>query len=519
MDALGSPNKIMHPWKAVLSGVFFFLLCPLFTGPIASASARSVSAYHIDYTPQVKEIYFLILDLKMHDAERQLQSLKKNDPFNQAILHLENLKEFLTIFINENAQAYAQGRKAYAQRIRKLNAHKVNGPFQDYINGQIHLQWGILHLKFGNFYNAFIAIKKAYHLFYKNHRAYPDFLPTYSSLGILHALIGTIPAEYQWGLQLLTGMEGDLSRGQEEIEHVLRKADPQEFLFYRETLAMYVLLQLHLKNNPEKAWQIVNRMDVNPREEPLTCFALANLAMRTGRNDLAIQYLENRPRGTEYMEFPYMEFMLGTAYLRKLDKRAITHLKAFVRKYPGHNYVKEAYQKIAWYAFIFGNKVDYHKALDNVLSHGTTLVEADKSAEQEAKLRETPNKILLKAQLLFDGGYYKNAYTLLLQHSNTLYQSDIYSYEYIYRLGRILDEMREYEEAIGYYKQAYQVGIDRPEYYACNAALHIGKIKEQHNRLSEARKWYKRCLALSPDNYSSGIHQQAEAGLERIAED
>lgn len=503
------------PREILFSGVFLFVFTLL---SIQVSATDTQDHYFIRYTDAIKTTYFNIVDLKMDLASRQLEKFKKNNPHNLAILHLENLKDFLVIFINEDMQKFQQSIPEYHHRINVLNKHGIDDPYLNYIKGEIHLQWGLIYLKFGKWYDAFISIKKAYNTLEKNQKKYPDFLPNYKSLGILHAVIGTIPSEYQWGLQLLTGMEGDLQQGQKEIERVLKNSNPETFLFYRETLAMYVLLQLNLKNNPEKAWELIQNSDVNLATEPLSCFAFANIAMRTGRNELAIKYLKKYPREPEYMNFSYMDFMLGIAYLRKLDKKAILYLQRFIEEYPGHNYVKEAYQKIAWYNLIFKGATAYHKALDQVLSNGTMLVEADKSAESEATHRNVPNTTLLKAQLLFDGGYYKAAYQLLLEHSNELYLSEKYSYEYTYRLARTVHKMGELKEAIAYYEQLYNAGKNRPEYYACNAALQLGLIAENQFRFNTAKKWFQRCLQLSPDNYAPGIHQQAEAGLERLEE-
>lgn len=511
-------KNMIKPRKYTFSGVSYFLspliatifLTLVFTPPKLLAQPT------ISYNNEIEETYFLILDLKMKQAEKNLVKIKENDPHNLAILHLESLKDFLEIFINEEENKFSSVRSAYEARVKLLKKTTVKSPYKNYITAESHLHWGLLNLKFGNFYRAFVSIKKAYHLYESNVKEYPDFLPNYKSLGILHSAISIVPPEYMWGLKLLTGMEGDLDQGQKEIEHVLENTDPDSFIFYRETLAMYIMLQLYINNNPDKAWKLIKDLNVDPTTEPLTCFAFANLAMRTSHNDTAIEYLENRPTDAEYMPFPYLDFMLGEAYLRKLDNRADIHLKKFLQTYPGHNYIKEAYQKLAWHGIIFGTEKEYNDALDMALKKGTTLIDADKNAEKEARNRKVPQIALLKAQLLFDGGYYSQAYSLLLNNSDALYTSEEYTYEYIYRMARVLHKMKKQEEAQAYYLMTFERGVNRAEYYACNAALQLGIMAEESGKTENARKWYGKCLELNPAEYATGLHRDAKAGLERL---
>ena len=79
---------------------------------------------------------------------------------------------------------------------------------------------------------------------------------------------------------------------------------------------------LHLNNQPESAWAVVNNAKLKPRENMLAAFALANVAMRTGRNDKAIEILQNRPTGTAYLTFHYMDYMMGLSKMYRGDADA-----------------------------------------------------------------------------------------------------------------------------------------------------------------------------------------------------
>ena len=65
-----------------------------------------------------------------------------------------------------------------------------------------------------------MEIKRAFHLLERNQRLFPDFMPNKKNLGLMHALIGTVPDAYRWGVQIL-GMHGTIDQGKAEIEEVL----------------------------------------------------------------------------------------------------------------------------------------------------------------------------------------------------------------------------------------------------------------------------------------------------------
>ena len=81
-----------------------------------------------------------------------------------------------------------------------------DSPFYLYTQADIHLQWAITRVKFEDYFQAVMEIKRAFNLLTKNQELFPDFMPNQKNLGLLHALIGTVPDQYRWGLKLRDGM-------------------------------------------------------------------------------------------------------------------------------------------------------------------------------------------------------------------------------------------------------------------------------------------------------------------------
>jgi len=238
--------------------------------------------------------------------------------------------------------------------------------------------------------------------------------------------------------------------------------------------------------------------------------------MRTGRNDDAINILQFRPQGRTLYPFHFLDYMLGLAKLYRLDKDANVYIQKYLDKFDGINYIKEAHQKLAWFYLLQNKESDYHSHMKLCLSKGKAIIEGDKTAVKEAKEGQKPNQLLLKARLLFDGGYYQRAYDLLsLESINTfIYKKS--KLEFSYRLGRITHQLGKIDQAIRYYQKTVDQGRKESYFYACNSALQIAILSEERNNIIKAKEYYNLCLKIKPDEYRNGLHAKAKAGLNRL---
>ncbi len=473
---------------------------------------------YFEYSYSATRAYHLIFSLKFQEAREELVRLKISEPDNLIVHSLNNYLDCLGIFIGEQTEAYE---KLKHLKQRRLNQIKDQGdpqsPYYLYTQADIHLQWAITRVKFEDYFAAVMEIKRAFSLLSKNEKRFPDFMPNKKNLGLLHALIGTVPDQYRWGPRLL-GMSGTIAQGKAEIEEVLSYADQHEFVFKDEAYVMYAYLLLHLENEEEKAWDLISKAKIDPTIHPLGCFIKANVAMKTGRNDLAIEILRNKPKGPDYFPFPYLEFMEGVARLQKLDPSADLPLKRFLKETRGLHYIKEAYQKLAWHELIHGRPHRYEKYMEACAKLGSAVVEEDKTAQYEARIKHVPDQSLLTARVLFDGGYYQQAISYLEAVDPAMLTDKKFKLEYYYRLGRLNHASKNYQEAVTYYRRTIALGEFDGFYFACNSSLMLGHIFEIQGEYEQAKAAYQRTLQIKPDQYQSSLHQKAKAGLNRIAE-
>jgi len=466
----------------------------------------------LELTPNLEKAYTAGFDLKFEKAQGYINVERRENPDNQLVHLFENYIDFLTVYMNEDEVEFKELAARKNVRIQHIKSAGKDSPWYLYAQAEMNLQWALARVKFKQYIKAFREVSRAYDQLDDNVKKYPDFVANKKSLGILKAMLGSIPKSYQLGAKLLGGMKGDIVEGRKEIEEVLAYSAQQPFLFEAETQIMYAFLLLHLNNEHEQAWQAIQTNRLKPEKSPLACFAVASVAMYSGHNDRAIDILQKCPNEPGTKKFYHLEFMLGWCKLRRMDADADFHLLNYVNYYKGRNFIKEAYQKLAWHELLHGRTQGYDQFMELCIKRGYEMVDEDKNAMRQAQLGIRPNADLLKARLLFDGNYLDKALDAIPQ--------EVYGVkdrlEKTYRMGRIHQAAKRFDEALTNYTKTINVGADLPFYYACNAALQSGIIYEGQKDYVKARQYYKRCMQMKPAEYGTSLHQKAKAGINRI---
>lgn len=475
----------------------------------------SQAQHYFDYNENIREAYEKIISLKFDEAKVLLNQMAQDEPHNLARLHIENYIDFFTIFINEDESEYKRLRKKQKARIKAIDNADVKSPYTLFSIAEINLQWAIARSKFGEQLPILRDIYGAYRALRDNQNRYPNFQENKKSLSVIHAVNETLPIPRF--LKRLFSLEGSIEKGEREIKEMLAYAEETKSMFYPEALASYAVITLYQRNDKDKAFEIIQNSKLDPKSSPLVGFLFAKIAQRAGYNDAAISYLESCPSGPEYKSFEYIDYLKGLSYIRKLDVRAKPHLEAFVQNFKGRLYIKEAYQKLAWSELVIhDNFLGYLEYITKVKQVGTEIVDDDQQAQKEAESGISPNPEILKARLLYDGGYYQKSYDTLIKKTDIADYSNLLNLEYYYRLGRVTQALHKYPDAIQYFSRTIERGIKSKEYYACNAALQMGVIYEEQEDIKNAKKYFNLCLDMDPDKYKTSLHQKAKAGLDRI---
>lgn len=471
---------------------------------------------YFNWSAKARQAYDKVIQLRFTEAQSLLDQLQRDEPSNLIRLHIENYIDFFRVFINEDFSEFKRLEKNKDLRLQQLKNSPSSSPWKLYLQADIRLQWALARLKFEEYSTSFLEVNKAFKLLEENSRLFPGFMPNKKDLGILHAMVGTIPDGYKWAVGWASSMDGSIAQGRGELEEVIEYARENDFIFEEETSVLYAYLLLHLDNKDQEAWRAIRNSGLNPETNPLACFLLANVALRTNRNDEAIDLLLHRPGGRAFHPFPYLDFMLGVAKLQRLDADAGVYFQKFLDQFKGRNFIKEAYLKLGWHRLVHGDLQGYRANMENVKRFGYSVVESDKSALNEAANGQAPNAGLLKARLLFDGGYFDRALQTMQSIPEKSLATPRDKLEYPYRLGRINHALGKYEQALKFYSKTVELGSAEPWYFACRAALETGRIYEAQGKQEDARAAFRKCLGIKPEEHRAGIHQAAKAGIGRL---
>ena len=495
--------------KLLLKSIFI-VYCTLIS---ISGVAQKSSSYFVEYSPECFEAYTMLSDLKLDSASLLIDIAKKEDPFNLAVVHLENYLDFFELFIGEDFEAFERLSKNKHKRIKLLRKKLPDSnPYKKFLLAEIHLQWALIRSKFDQYFGASREIYTAYNLLVDNKHQFPDFIYNNKSLSLMHALIETITIPGV--VKSIFGIEGSIEQGRSEIEELIEYAKHEAFIFSREVDAIYGFILFFQCNEQDASKEYILHSSLVPAESLTATFVYTKLLQRSGSNDEALEILNSRPKGSGYSEFHYLYFLEGLSHLRNMDASALEDLEFFVQNFNGRHYLKEAYQKIAWAHLIFNNDTTaYFQNMQTLLDAGHAVIDDDKQAEKEAKAEVIPEVNILKARLLFDGGYYDRAASILNEASYL--SKGPYSLEYYYRLARIYQASQSYAKAEHYFLQVIEEGKLSNEYFACASALQLGLIYENLNDINTAIDYYKLCLKLSPDSYKRSLHQKAKSGIQR----
>jgi hypothetical protein len=479
------------------------------------AYLKSTAQINYTWNDRTQSIYESITSLRIPEARKWIAADKKNNPTNLSYPLLESYADFYQLFLNENAQEYNQLYPNFKRRIELLETGPQNSPYYLYSLGLAHLHKSLVAIRFDKNWEAALDFRKAYLNFKENKRKYPKFTPNDVYLGILTTVIGTIPKGYQWMANVL-GLSGRISDGNSMVLKYLNSRDELSERARNEALLVYPYLIMNFEGNKEKTFDFITKNNYDFKNNQMHAYMATNLYLNHQQSAKALAIVNELNDSDAYLKLPFWQLEIGYANLNelKLDKaqKAFTE---FIATFKGNFYIKDAYERLSWIAYLQGDMRKANAYRASVLKYGNQITDADKQAYQNAKSGQWPNPILLKARLLSDGGYQSQALNTLAGKTSIDFPSESEKTEFAYRLGRIYDLMGQDDQAIKFYSSAIEKGADLTDYFAARAALQIGLIYEQKNIFTKAIQYFNTCIEMKNHAFKNSLDQKAKSGIQR----
>jgi tetratricopeptide (TPR) repeat protein len=477
---------------------YLILLLPM--NIIAQAPAFKLSDH-------VVSAYIEITQFNKDEVRFHLQQEHLKNPVNPFSDYLQNTYDFYEFVVNDNLTFYRQILSKRKDRLEHLESADQASPFFHFTLAEFHLQWSIMRLKAGEEVLAAKDLRKAFQHWESNQKKHPEFYLNLKPSAILHALGASIPSSYKW-LSDLAGISGNGKQAQQEIlqlENEIQKQETYTYLLPEIRFIRFFIESNLLGETPPSVAETANNC-LSKLTQALAFFKQKN--MKTA----ALKFQECERLSGENCP-PIVYFFLGECYLNEsFDDKG--YFDNYLQVFTGKAFLKSAWRKKGWMAFLRNDTLQYRSCMKQVLSFGNTLTDDDRQAQLEANSNRLPNTALLKARLLHDGGQFDQSNQTI--STNNLRLRDSYdAAEFWYRLGRNCQGLKQDDQALTYLKKSIEIGKKLKEYFAASAAFQCGLIYEQRQD-RQAELYYKMVLSFPDHPYKKSLDAKAGASLKRL---
>lgn len=468
-----------------------------------------ISSINFIFANHERETYRHIIALRLDEAKLLLA--KNPHKSHDQILNQQyfNTIQFLAEGKISNYEALSEDLEKVADEIEN-NADPKNAA-DAYILAEIKLLDAFTALSVGEKFSAVMKMRQAYALLIENVANYPNFIPHYKSLGLLKALLGAVPTQYQWILGMI-GLEGNVKLGLKYLDKVIISNQPNAI----EAQIYKALLYAYLLSDNEKA---IAEADVLRKENQngLAIFAASLIYYKTEKHSEAMLVLKNISGQKVYYHLPYIQYLKADMLLSEGKfAEAELHFLQFLKDHKGDNFIKDSYYKLILCKYLNGS-TQYASYLKAIEEKGTTNTEADKNALNFAENPSFVHRKLLLSRLKTDGGHYEAALSeiqsLPIAELKTLKEKT----EWLYRKARILHKLKEDAQALAAYKACIESGKNLPHYFAANAALQIGyMMRDNFKKMTEAKIYFQLAMSYKKHEYKYSIDQKAKTALSQL---
>ena len=484
--------------------LLFFLLFPI------------TVAANFDFNTNCLKAYQNIFELKLGTARALIANEKKLHPNNSIIPLLENYIDYYYLLCTESKTEFERLEANKNKRLDQISADEADSPYKLYAQAEINLQWALIRGRFGSYYTAAREINKASNLLEENTKKFPAFHLNAKGTGLIQVVMGSLPDGFLKSALATFGIKGNVQTGLAMLDKLAENLPKSAYEpFFEDVVFNYIYILNDVVHSPSAYAKTMKYTARFAESSLLKTYLQAYVSAKNGRNDEAISILNDKPTGPSYQSFPYLDYLMGVVRLNKLDYSAANYFERFLQTNKGVSYIKDSYMHLAWLALLKGDEGSYAYNVNKVKTNGYTYQEKDKQALSEANAA-VPNKTLLSARLLFDGGYLSEADQLLAILNTDTFGTLKDKADYHYRLGRINDDLNKEDTALNNYQNAINYGKTLKQYYAAKAAVLMGKIYEKKKNYAKAKVYYNAAINLKNHEYETGIENEAKQGLKRI---
>jgi len=489
-------------WTLIV--IFFFCICaPCLAGK-----------YVYDYDSNCSKAYQYYMSLQLEKGKEAISDELKVQPCNLMAAYVNDYEDCLSLLFSGNKKDYEQRKGHFDERMDILDRGDESSPWYRFCKAGVNLHWALVYFRFGENVKAAFTFRKAFLLIKENERLFPDLEYNKVYSGFVETVTGTIPDNYKWVASIF-GLKGSVKKGAALLSAFIDTHSNND-LMQAEAIIYYLYLRFYFLSEKDAAWDYVNGNNFPVSANAMYVFVKANLAVNYRKADMAIQTLDEAEKNNSYSQFPVFDLEMGSALLYKQDTNCLFYFQRFLKNTKGTAFIKDTWQMMGLMYYIQGKMPNARYCKEYIKTHGSAITDADKQAERFSETAQWPDKTLLQAHLLIDGGYYAQALDKLKTVNEGSFHSTADKLEYLFRMGRVYEELKDTNKAFQYYQATINLGKDRPEHFAARSALQMAFIYEKMGKEKEAIEKYEEVLGMHGHDLQASIDQQAKAGINRL---
>ncbi len=489
--------------------LYIILFVSLFT-----TNSELQAQYYYKVTPAGLQAVEAIYDLRINDAESILNKELENHPGNHYIYYLLDYCNVFKVMYNPSERAFEEYEKNAEKYMTIIENDNDTSLLHFAALYEMKLYRGVLKIKFGEKFSGLRYAYGAYNGVYDLLEKYPGYPPLLKLDGMFNIAVSNMPPFVKFAVSFF-GVSGNYKIGEKIMEKYYNKEKYHKT--YNIEAALFMIFAGKLNKTPWEAYRFINTLPDSVTSFKLLQYFKANLAYRTGHNEEALKTLKAFYSGNIQYSFPFYHYLMGKILLRKLNGKAVYHFERFLSENNNKDYMKEINYKLALTYLLKGDIQQFEKYKNIACNEGDDITERDRETMYDCHLDYLPDINLTKAKLLLAGGYISKADSIL--HRGILHNIPIVadSLEFYLLKATLFKKKGEISSAVHFYEKVISVGKEEDYYFACEAALELGKIYEERNKISKARQYYELSHALYDSDYYEYLDSHAEKGLDRTA--
>jgi tetratricopeptide (TPR) repeat protein len=443
--------------------------------------------------------------LHCYQFPQSIESSHANSPKSPSIEY--DYLQLYSLFITY--QAYEQNfvNHAFNDGLTRFeNSYKTDERFPLMVSTLL-IQQSLLHWSNDDFADGI-------HSFYKAHRYFEKadsskYKTDYAKLkSLFDIFLSQIPEQYQFWASLL-GWHGDAANGFRILKENMT-CEQAGTGSQHELLILYSYCLLKFGNTSQTEVKDLIRLSEN-HPSPILSFILGSLCIKKQMGDTGIEHLASIP-GEFYTQFPLLHYLKGRLLLNRMDDACMTHFSTFQDTFTGESFQTDGLLRQAWWLHIQHLTSKRDSVLSKIMQQKRLPTSNDKQAQKEMTSLKNEPVDLLKARLLFDGGYWNQA-LIQLSGMDTTTIERYYMPEYYYRMGRINQALELPNAALEDYNEVIALCQDDKRYIGPYAAIEAAKIYLFQKDTTKAKQYLDLAVQLNTGDYKQDISRTISSML------